>query len=197
MQISASVRSGSMGAEPEFSTYEYECYRYAAGPVEEIGNIYQRVFPACSRARKRAARRISSTSSAVHGSEARNTVPLCGPAIFSQPTRTSANRSAQVIVGLCGIPWWTTDIGGFHGGVTEDPGLPGAACALVPVCTFCPVMRIHETGDQEKRSSTRLAKCVREPGADNEVWSFGEKLQKTRHSAGCLCHRLLSLAKMR
>ena len=31
-------------AEPEFSTYEYECYRYAAGPVEEIGNIYPREY---------------------------------------------------------------------------------------------------------------------------------------------------------
>ena len=89
-------------AEPEFSTYEYECYRYAAGPVEEIGNIYQESIPVCStRARKRAARRISSTSSAAHGSEARNTEPLCGPAIFSQPTRTSANRSAQAFIWDC------------------------------------------------------------------------------------------------
>lgn len=31
-------------AEPEFSTYEYECYRYAAAPVEEIGNIYPREY---------------------------------------------------------------------------------------------------------------------------------------------------------
>ena len=59
----------------------------------------QESIPVCStRARKRAARRILSTSSAAHGSEARNTEPLCGPAIFSQPTRTSANRSAQAFI---------------------------------------------------------------------------------------------------
>ena len=31
-------------AEPEFGTYEYDNYRYHAGPVEEIGNIYPREY---------------------------------------------------------------------------------------------------------------------------------------------------------
>lgn len=29
--------------------------------------------------------------------------------------------SAGLNVGCAGIPWWTTDIGGFIGGVNDDP----------------------------------------------------------------------------
>jgi len=29
--------------------------------------------------------------------------------------------AAGLNMGLAGIPWWTTDIGGFHGGVNSDP----------------------------------------------------------------------------
>ena len=87
-------------AEPEFSTYEYECYRYAAGPVEEIGNIYPREYSRMfyEGQKEKRVRKILSTLCAVHGSEARNTVRSCGPGIFSQPTRISANRSVQVFI---------------------------------------------------------------------------------------------------
>lgn len=30
---------------------------------------------------------------------------------------------AGIHMGLSGIPWWTTDIGGFHNGVAADPDL--------------------------------------------------------------------------
>ncbi|MFX6751332.1 TIM-barrel domain-containing protein, partial [Acinetobacter baumannii] len=31
-------------AEPEFSVYDYDNYRYHAGPVLEVGNIYPRMY---------------------------------------------------------------------------------------------------------------------------------------------------------
>lgn len=31
-------------AEPEFTTYDFENYRYFAGPVAEVGNIYPREY---------------------------------------------------------------------------------------------------------------------------------------------------------
>ena len=31
-------------AEPEFTTYDFESYRYFAGPVAEVGNIYPREY---------------------------------------------------------------------------------------------------------------------------------------------------------
>lgn len=86
-------------AEPEFSTYEYECYRYAAGRWKRSEIFTRESIPACStKDKKRMVRKILSTLCAVHGSEARNTVRSCGPGIFSQPTRISANRSVQVFI---------------------------------------------------------------------------------------------------
>ena len=69
---------------------------------------------------------------------------------------------------LSGIPWWTTDIGGFHGGRPDDPGFRELLVRWFQYGLFCPLFRLH--GVREPRST--------EPyftGAANEVWSFGEE----------------------
>ena len=77
-------------------------------------------------------------------------------------------------MGLAGIPWWTTDIGGFHGGDPNDPAFRELFVRWFQWGTFCPVMRLH--GDREPRQpqvgSTGGATC--RSGAANEVWSYGE-----------------------
>ena len=47
---------------------------------------------------------------------------------------------AGLNIGLSGIPWWTTDIGGFHGGDPATPVLPRADRALVPVRRLLPAL---------------------------------------------------------
>lgn len=39
--------------------------------------------------------------------------------------------AAGLNMGIAGIPWWTTDIGGFHGGNPDDPEVQRTFCALV------------------------------------------------------------------
>ena len=41
--------------------------------------------------------------------------------------------AAGLNMGIAGIPWWTTDIGGFHGGNPDDPAYREVLIALVPV----------------------------------------------------------------
>ena len=168
-------------AEPEFSTYEYECYRYAAGRWKRSEIFIQESIPVCStRARKRAARRISSTSSAAHGSEARNTEPLCGPAIFFSTYEDFRKQiCAGLHMGLCGIPWWTTDIGGFHGGVTEDPDFQELLVRWFQFGTFCPVMRIHGNRGPREEIINKAGEVREGTGADNEVWSSERKIMKS------------------
>ena len=48
---------------------------------------------------------------------------------------------AGLNVALSGIPWWTTDIGGFHGGDPDLAGVPGAHGALVPVRGLVPAVQ--------------------------------------------------------
>ena len=46
-------------------------------------------------------------------------------------------------MGISGIPWWTTDIGGFHGGNIYDPKFHELLVRWFEFGAFCPVMRLH------------------------------------------------------
>lgn len=76
-------------------------------------------------------------------------------------------------MGLAGIPWWTTDIGGFHIGDPNDRDSRELFVCWFQWGAFCPVMRLH--GDREPRQpqqgTTGGATCC--SGAPNEVWSYG------------------------
>jgi alpha-D-xyloside xylohydrolase len=77
---------------------------------------------------------------------------------------------AGLNVGLSGIPWWSTDIGGFHGG---DPGNPEYRELIVRWFQYgmwCPLFRLH--GDRLPRSPLSQAMS----GGPNEVWSYGDEV---------------------
>ena len=82
---------------------------------------------------------------------------------------------AGLQMGLSGIPWWTTDIGGFHGGNIYDKDFQELLIRWFQFGAFCPVMRLH--GNRLPR--TPLYKADGEEtegtGADNEIWSYGEE----------------------
>ncbi len=85
--------------------------------------------------------------------------------------------AAGLSISLAGIPWWNSDIGGFHGGDPNDPAFRELLVRWFQWGAFCPVMRLH--GDREPRQrKPDIAKddpdyC--QSGADNEVWSYGEE----------------------
>ena len=82
--------------------------------------------------------------------------------------------SAGLNMGLAGLPWWTTDIGGFHGGNPDDEAFRELFVRWFQWGAFCPVMRLH--GDREPRQPQvgegGGAACC--SGAANEVWSYGD-----------------------
>jgi alpha-D-xyloside xylohydrolase len=86
---------------------------------------------------------------------------------------TWASLRQQIRAGLniavSGIPWWTTDIGGFHGGDARDPAYRELMVRWFQYGVFCPLFRLH--GDREPRTPTSFAQT----GGPNEVWSFGEE----------------------
>ena len=92
---------------------------------------------------------------------------------------------AGLSMGAAGIPWWTTDIGGFHGGWTEKPEFRELLIRWFQWGCYCPVMRIH--GDRQPSQSVyrKDGTPVLSSGSDNEVWSFGEEaypiLEKYMH----------------
>jgi alpha-D-xyloside xylohydrolase len=64
---------------------------------------------------------------------------------------------------LSGLPYWTTDIGGFTSGNPNYPAYRELFIRWFQFGTFCPIFRVHGTrvGDQ------------------NELWSYGADAQKT------------------
>jgi alpha-D-xyloside xylohydrolase len=75
--------------------------------------------------------------------------------------------SAGLNMAMSGIPWWTTDIGGFQGGDIRDPAFHELVVRWFQFAVFCPVLRLH--GYREPGLGHL------ESGAGNEVWSFGDR----------------------
>lgn len=72
---------------------------------------------------------------------------------------------------MCGIPWWNTDIGGFYDGDVESEEFRELIVRWFQYGVFSPVMRVHGS-----RLGADRSRDIKEPtGADNEIWSFGEK----------------------
>ena len=84
--------------------------------------------------------------------------------------------AAGLNMGLAGIPWWTTDIGGFHGGNPNDEAFREVFARWFQYGTFCPVMRLH--GDREPHTPpmSTVGGGRMASGGPNEVWSYGETL---------------------
>src|SRR5260370_16659028 len=54
-----------------------------------------------------------------------------------------AQVRAGLNIGLSGIPWWTTDIGGFYGGDSESPPFCALLLPLVQYNTLFPLFPLH------------------------------------------------------
>ena len=76
---------------------------------------------------------------------------------------------------LSGIPYWTTDIGGFVFGSPTDPAFRELFIRWFQFGTFNPILRVHGTRDPD----------------ENELWSYGPDAQKILVSFDRLRYRLL------
>lgn len=167
-------------AEPEYSVYDFDNYRYFRGTDLEIGNIYPveyaRTFYEGMQAEGQK-KIVNLLRCAWAGSQRYGALVWSGD-IASSFESMRNQLAAGLNMGLAGIPWWTTDIGGFHGGDPNDPAFRELFVRWFQWGTFCPVMRLH--GDREPRQpqygTTGGAHCC--SGAANEVWSYGEDVYK-------------------
>lgn len=165
-------------AEPEYTVYDFDNYRYHRGTNLQIGNTYPvdyaRTFYE-GMEREGQENIVNLLRCAWAGSQRYGALVWSGD-IASSFESVRNQLAAGLNMGLAGIPWWTTDIGGFHGGDPDDPKFRELFARWFAWGTFCPVMRLH--GDREPRQpqygTTGGASCC--SGADNEVWSYGEEV---------------------
>lgn len=164
-------------AEPEFTTYDYENYRYHAGSVLETGNIYPREYARLFyEGQKESGQEdiVNLIRCAWAGSQRYGALVWSGD-IMSTYEDFRKQICAGIHMGLSGIPWWTTDIGGFHGGRPADPAFRELLVRWFQFGAFCPVMRLHGCRQPSDPIINKSGEVRESTGTGNEVWSFGDE----------------------
>ena len=157
--------------EPEMKPEHPASLRFAAGPGLEVANLYPRehargFYEGMLRCGEEDVLLLCRSGWA--GSQ------RYGAAIWTGDTpATFESFRIQVRAGLnmamSGIPWWTTDIGGFFKGDPDDPAYRELLVRWFEYGAFCPLFRLH--GDRLPNAPMGAAMT----GGPNEIWSFGEE----------------------
>jgi alpha-D-xyloside xylohydrolase len=173
-------------SEPELNPAHPGNLSLYAGPGAEVAGIYPRdnarLF-AEGMARSDQEQTVLLCRSAWAGSQRYGAAVWSGdiPATW-QSLRQQVR--AGLSIAISGIPWWTTDIGGFHGGDPSDPAYQELIVRWFQYGVFCPLFRLH--GDREPRLPTGYAMT----GGPNEAWSYGEAAYQRIAAAMRLRERL-------
>lgn len=165
-------------AEPEYTVYDFDNYRYYAGSNLKIGNLYPKMYAQTffEGMKKEGQENIVNLIRCAWAGSQRYGALVWSGDIASSYESLRNQLVAGLNMGIAGIPWWTTDIGGFHGGNPDDENFRELFIRWFQWAAFCPVMRLH--GDREPRQAqlgtSGGATCC--SGASNEIWSYGEKV---------------------
>ncbi|MGL4676380.1 MAG: glycoside hydrolase family 31 protein [Brevinema sp.] len=166
--------------EPELRFLEFDHIRMRIGNMEEKGLAYPRYIQ-------------QTFYDGMKESNIKNPLNLCrsawagshrfGAAVWSGDIDSTFESFRSQIVAsqnmaMSGIPWWTTDIGGFYGGRNTDPIFQELIVRWFAWGVFCPIFRlhgnrehddIHFADDKDPREGT---------GDHNELWTWGEKIEQ-------------------
>ena len=78
-------------------------------------------------------------------------------------------------MGMCGIPWWNSDLGGFFGADIESDYFRELIVRWFQFGVFSPVMRLHGSRLRTKDQPEPHPGIIEKSGGDNEIWSFGDE----------------------
>ena len=164
-------------AEPDLGVYDFDHYRYAKGSALSCTALYPQLFSRAFREHM--------------GPEDVNLIRCCwagsqkyGNVVWSGdvPSTFEAFRdqlTAGLNMGLAGIPWWTTDVGGFMTDDVKDPYFRRLLIRWFQFSVFSPVLRMH--GDRGPHDIPPLddrdwGGGYLPTGQPNELWSYGEEV---------------------
>ena len=173
-------------AEPDLAVYDYDNYRFQLGPMMKVGNIYPYFYAkAFYDGMKKMLKKdiVNLERCAWFGSQKLGVVLWSGD-VQSTWESFQDQVAAGLNMGLAGIPWWTTDIGGFMYGNVHDKAFIQLLERWFEFAVFCPVMRLH--GDRDPHDIPPLCKNKEQDygggylytGEANEIWSYGPEAQK-------------------
>ncbi|RLK62841.1 glycoside hydrolase family 31 protein [Atopobacter sp. AH10] len=165
-------------AEPGYSVYDFDNYRYKKGSDLYCGNLYPIGYLTMV---YEGLKDHQSVVTLVRGSWAG--AQRYGALLWSGDIDSSFEAFRNQIntglnVGLAGLPWWTTDIGGFHGGNPKDPEFRELLIRWFQYATFSPILRMHGDRLPHSKPLSNHGGGSMVTGAPNEIWSYGEKVEE-------------------
>jgi alpha-D-xyloside xylohydrolase len=166
-------------AEPEYGPYDFDLYRYHQGTALQCTNIYPAMYAKgyydgmIAEGQENVCNLVRS---AWAGSQ------RYGALIWSGDVSSTFRALREQIqiglnMGIAGIPWWTTDIGGFLGGYVDDKNFQELLLRWFAFGVFSPVFRLHGERVPHIEPSQEVIDGVAQmmSGSDNEIWSYGEE----------------------
>ena len=167
-------------AEPEYTSYDFENYRYYSGTVLETGNIYPREYARLFYEGQKENGQddiVNLIRCAWAGSQRYGALVWSGD-IMSTYEDFRKQICAGIHMGLSGIPWWTTDIGGFMTDDVNDPDFQQLLIRWYEFAVYSAVFRMH--GDRGPHNIPTLddrdfGGGYLYTGQSNELWSYGEE----------------------
>ena len=132
-------------AEPEYGPYDFDNYRYYAGPALQCTNIYPLMYVKGFYDGLKSVGEtevLSLVRCAWAGSQKYGALTWSGD-IHSSFRAMREQLQAGLNMSVAGIPWWTSDIGGFLGGDISDPKFRELLVRWFEWGAFCPVFRMH------------------------------------------------------
>jgi alpha-D-xyloside xylohydrolase len=157
--------------EPELMPMHAENIRYALGTGLEVTNIYPLLHQKGFYDGMLAAGQhevINLSRSGWAGTQRYGAAVWSGD-IYSTFEALRAQIPAGLNIAMSGIPWWTTDIGGFMEGDVRTDYFKELIVRWFQYGVFCPLFRLHGV-----RLPLNGLYGAQSSGADNEVWSFGD-----------------------
>jgi alpha-D-xyloside xylohydrolase len=153
-------------------------HKLAAGSGDRYVNIYPLLTTAAVYDGQRSAsdkKRVFILSRSAFAGDQRYAVSAWSGDINSDFLSFKRQIPAGLNFALSGIPYWTTDIGGFVSGDPDDPAYRELFVRWFQFGTFNPILRVHGTRKTD----------------ENELWSYGPDAQKTLVNFDRLRYRLL------
>ena len=164
-------------AEPEFNAYDFDNYRCYNGPVLKTGNAYPQLYAKAfyEGQKSEGQQEVVNLLRCAWAGSARYGALVWSGDVHSTFRDLRRQICAGLNMGLSGIPWWTTDIGGFAGGNIHDPAFRELLVRWFEWGTFCPVMRLHGNRLPQQQVTRKDGSARQFSGADNEIWTYGEE----------------------
>lgn len=164
-------------AEPEMRPYDYDNVRYYLGNGLEVSNIYPFLYAKAfyDGMREQGEEEVVNlVRCAWLGSQRLGAVLWSGD-IQSDFSSLRKQVKVGLNVAMSGIPWWTTDIGGFLMGDPDCPRFRELIVRWFQFGAFCPIFRLHGYRLPYVDFDINDPTAFSPSGGPNEAWSFGDE----------------------